>query len=167
MLEPVLISERAFCLINEIAYCAGIYSVMKKIIVVFFIGLFCKQFSSAQSYNSGRFTFCRQTGETITLADLKRCPQLIAKNKKLEVKSYLVAIYVPATDSDKDSLKEIFTDISGVYLEYKISGNKLTTEVLDYFEKHLDSHMKIIIDDVVALDKGKEGEYEGFVFYLH
>lgn len=140
---------------------------MKAIFITLVFALLCNTSFFAQNYASGMFTFCKQKGETITLEDLKKCPELVSKNKKLDVQSYTIAIYCLIPESDRDSLKEIFADITGAYLEYKIAGSKLTQEVFNYFDKHRGTHLKIIIDDVVAIEKGAEGKYEGFVFYLH
>ena len=140
---------------------------MRNSLIIVSVCLFCSSVLFAQNYASGMFTFCKQTGETLSLQELKKCPDLVSKNKKLEVQSYIIAIYCPITESDPDSLKDIFADMTGAYLEYKITGSKLTDDVFKYFDKHRGAHLKIIIDDVVATDKGKEGKYEGFVFYLH
>ncbi|MFY9309730.1 MAG: hypothetical protein WAQ28_11845 [Bacteroidia bacterium] len=137
------------------------------IVIIFCFCLFCNSAVLAQSYSGGMFTFCRQTTETLELAELKKCPALISKNKKLEVQSYTIAIFCPVTEDIQDSLKDIFTDITGIYLEYEIKGSELTQEVFDYLDKHHNMHLQITIDDIVAIDKGKEGRYEGFVFYLH
>lgn len=76
---------------------------MKTIFIALALGLFPNISLFAQSYASSMFTFCKQKGETITLEELKKCPELVSKNKTLEVKSYIVAIHILVRESDKDS----------------------------------------------------------------
>lgn len=104
-------------------------------------------------------------GETITIAELDKCPKLSPKNKNVEVKSFTVDIFVKSNTEMPENISEFGKD--GLFLEYKIKGDTLSEEVFEYFRKAGNSHLKIVIDDIVAIENGKEGKYPGFTFYLH
>lgn len=109
------------------------------------------------------FSFCTLKSETIEIVDLEKCPVLASRNKKLELKSFKVSVFVknenfetPTEDANE-----------GLYMDFPIIGNKLTNEVLEFFKKPHKSHLRVTIADIVASDSGTENKYEGFTFYLH
>jgi hypothetical protein len=153
---------------------------MKKLRLILFACLLKSASLFCQSYSTSRFTFCKQTSETITLAELKKCPKLVSKNKKLVVKSFTILITVklekdslernmPYKEINKDSI-DVFPredEITSLVFEYKIDGNTLTQEAFDFLDKHSKNHQQIFIEDIIATDNGKEDKYTGYTFYLH
>jgi len=112
-------------------------------------------------------TFCKHTNETISLNDLNKCKTVVSKNKNVEVKSFVVAVFIKVK---ADTLSTIVDDgATGLYREFKITGNVLSKEVLDFFKQKQEEkqYLKIEITDVIAVENGNEGNYDGFVFYLH
>lgn len=135
---------------------------MKNIILIF--GLYVITNSSfIFGQNEGGFSFCKFTGETIALANLEKCPVLASRNKKLELKSFKVSVFVK--NENFETPTEDAND--GLYMDFPIIGNKLTNEVLEFFKKPHKSHLRVTIADIVASDSGTENKYEGFTFYLH
>jgi len=66
---------------------------VKNIILIF--GLYAVAGSSfICAQNEGGFSFCKFTGETISLVNLEKCPVLDSRNKKLELKSFKVSVFV-------------------------------------------------------------------------
>lgn len=137
---------------------------------VFLILFIClSTFVFGQNYgNQRRFSFCKHTGETISLNDLNKCKTLVSKNKNVEIKSFVIDIFIKVKI---DTVLVLPDDdfITGLYREFKITGDVLSQEVFDFLKKKLEEkeHLKIEITDIIAVENGKEGNYDGFVFYLH
>lgn len=141
---------------------------LKKNIFVVILFVCFSVFAFGQSYgNYSLFSFCKHKAETISFNDLQKCKTLVSKNKNLEIKSFIVSIFIKVK-SDTLSTATGFEE-GGLYREYKIMGNALSKEALDFFKQKLEEkeHLKVEITDIIALENGKEGKYDGFVFYLH
>lgn len=143
--------------------------VMKSIQNIFSIScIFLSTLAFGQNYgNQSRFSFCKHASETISLKDLNKCKTLVSKDKNVQIKSYIVLIFIKIKS---DTLSTIPDDArTGLYIQYRITGNVLSEEVLKFFKQKLEEkeHLKIEITDIIAVENGKEGKYDGFVFYLH
>jgi hypothetical protein len=139
---------------------------MKKIIVfVFTICIYSCSHAFGQIINEASlFAFCKFTGESITLKELKKCPELTSKNKKLEVKSYTFVIFAKSSVDNLENVENAGKE--GLYVEYKIVGNKISDEAFKYLERPNSGHLKILIEDIKAVENGEEKKFNGFVFYL-
>jgi hypothetical protein len=136
---------------------------------IFFILFTClSTLVFGQNYgNQSRFSFCKHTGETISLNDLNKCKTVVSKNKNVEIKSFVVAVFIKVKSDTLFTVSGF--EEGGIYRDFKITGNVLSKEVLDFFKQKQEEkqHLKIEITDIIAVENGKEGNYDGFVFYLH
>lgn len=73
-------------------------------LLLMLILVFSKTPLIGQIQKSPAFSFCDKKGETIELKELKKCQKLTVSNKKVEIKSYLVAIPVKM---DQDNIADI------------------------------------------------------------
>lgn len=138
----------------------------RNIFVILFIFISIAVFG--QNYgNQSRFSFCKHTHETIALKELQQCKTLMPKNKNVEIKSYVISIYIK-DETDTASVNSI-DETSGLFRDFTITGNLLSKEVLDFLKQKLEEkeHLKIEVTEIVAIENNKEGKYDGFVFYLH
>lgn len=111
--------------------------------------------SVEKNKNDNVFSFCKLTGETINFVDLEKCPTLISNNKKLELKSFTLSVLVKSIENPE-----------GLFLDFDIIGNTLTKEVLEFFKKPHNTHLKVFVESIAAIESGIENKYPGFTFYL-
>lgn len=135
-----------------------------KSIVCGFVILLCMIKLNAQVDVPVKFSFCNYSGETVALKELKKCPELSTKKKGIIVQSFLFSIFVKTPVEQLDNIENAGKE--GLFVEYKMEGNKLTQEVFDFLEKSKDEKLQVSIEDIKVSENGEKKRYDGFTFYL-
>ncbi len=127
---------------------------MKKIILTTTAFVILSATTILGQTTKSQLSFCSATkdGDTISYTDLNAC-ELISLDKKLKVKSYVIALFVPGKKGKED----------GVYVDYTVEGSKPSQQVLNVLKNGGNGTKKILIEQVILLDGTTEIKSPGLI----
>ena len=105
---------------------------------------------TAQTNTKRQFTFCNEKSDTIHIADLTSCAELIAADPQLKIKSYVISIRVAQDFVDFDPNE----------------GSTLNPDILNEILKEKKNLIYIKIKDIIAKNGKVEKKFDGYKLYV-
>ncbi|MCW3104007.1 MAG: hypothetical protein JWO09_2447 [Bacteroidetes bacterium] len=115
---------------------------MKKLILAAALFTVVSITATAQDKKSA-VSICKTEKASYSIEDLEKCNMLVTKDEKTKVKSFKVMILVKG-DAGKDA-----------FMDYQVSGNVFSSQVLEAMKAKKGRISKIIIEEVIAVDVNK------------
>ncbi|MCW3072216.1 MAG: hypothetical protein JWO44_2106 [Bacteroidetes bacterium] len=116
---------------------------MKKLILAVALFAAVNSTATAQDKKSSAVSICKSEKTSFSIEELEKCNMLITRDEKIKVKSFKVSILVKGNDG-KD-----------VFIDYSVTGNVFSGEVLETLKAKKGKISKVIIEDVIAVDVNK------------
>jgi hypothetical protein len=134
---------------------------MKTIKLIILSMMFSSLASLAQTTDKKVVSFCDHD-KTISLADLKACPQLTCNDKNIKIKSYFLGektptLFTPTGVWDSSVISGI--NVVGASFKNKIGPDQDDTKL---YTEYVKAGMTLYVRNVIIIENNKEVKYPDF-----
>jgi hypothetical protein len=116
---------------------------MKKLILAVALFAAVNSTATAQDKKSSAVSICKSEKTSFSIEELEKCNMLIAKDEKTKIRSFKVSMFVKGEGG------------KNIFIDYPVTGNVFSSQVLEALKAHKGKISKIIIEELIAVDVNK------------